>query len=90
MITSQPLSARNTSIVGVSIALGIGFTSVVSSAQIAGVSFMPEGLSIAIGSSPVVLSTISAILMNLLIPEKEEDKAKEDSLESLELNEIEN
>lgn len=51
---------------------------------------MPEGLSIAIGSSPVVLSTISAILMNLLIPEKEEDKAKEDSLESLELNEIEN
>lgn len=90
MITSQPLSARNTSIVGVSVALGIGFTSVVSSAQIAGVSFMPEGLSIAIGSSPVVLSTISAILMNLLIPEKEEDKAKEDSLESLELKEIEN
>lgn len=80
MITSQPLSARNTSIVGVSVALGIGFTSVAASAQAAGVDFMPEALDIAIGSSPVVLATISAVLMNLLIPEKEEDRSKEEDL----------
>ena len=89
MITSQPLSARNTSIVGVSVALGVGFTSVVASAQNAGVVFMPEELAIAIGSSPVVISTISAILMNLIIPEKEEDKAKEDSFEAMEMKELE-
>ena len=74
MITSQPLSGRNTSIVGISVALGVGFTSVVASAQNAGVFFMPEALTVAIGSSPVVLATISAILMNKLIPETEEDR----------------
>ena len=89
MITSQPLSARNTSIVGVSVALGVGFTTVAASAQNAGVVFMPEELAVAIGSSPVVLATISAVLMNLIIPEKEEDKAKEDSLANLELEELE-
>lgn len=90
MITSQPLTGRNTSIVGVSVALGIGFTSVVASAQNAGVNFMPEALTIAIGSSPVVLATISAVLMNLIIPEKEEDKIIEDSLIKEEIVEIEN
>lgn len=50
---------------------------------------MPEELAVAIGSSPVVLAAISAVLMNLIIPEKEEDKAKEDSLANLELKEIE-
>lgn len=74
MITSQPLSGRNTSIVGISVALGVGFTSVVASAQNAGVFFMPEALTVAIGSSPVVLATISAVLMNKLIPETEEDR----------------
>ncbi|MBS6921567.1 MAG: purine permease, partial [Anaerococcus vaginalis] len=58
-------------------------------AQNAGVFFMPEELTVAIGSSPVVLAAISAVLMNLIIPEKEEDKAKEDSLANLELEELE-
>ncbi len=50
---------------------------------------MPEELTVAIGSSPVVLAAISAVLMNLIIPEKEEDKAKEDSLVNLEIKELE-
>ena len=74
MITSQPLSMRNTYIVGVSVAIGFGFTQVVTAAHNAGVSFMPQALEVAIGSSPVVLTTIFAFFMNLLIPEKEEDK----------------
>ncbi|MDO5048233.1 MAG: solute carrier family 23 protein [Anaerococcus sp.] len=74
MITSQPLTMRNTSIVGTSVALGFGFVSVVSVAEAAGVYFMPEELKIAIGSSPVVLAAISAVLMNIIIPEKDEDK----------------
>ena len=77
MIASQPLSMRNTSIVGVSVAIGFGFTTVVAATNAAGISFMPKDLEVAIGASPVVLSAISAVLMNRLIPEKEEDKAKD-------------
>lgn len=83
MITSQPLSARNTSIVGISVAIGVGFTTVAEAAANAGVVFMPQELSIAIGSSPVVLATICAVLMNKLIPEKEEDKPIENELEKV-------
>lgn len=77
MITHQPLTLRNTYIVGVSVAIGFGFTQVVTAANNAGVSFMPASLEVAIGSSPVVLTTIFAFVMNLLIPEKDEDKARE-------------
>lgn len=80
MITSQPLSLRNTSIVGVSVAIGFGFTTVVSAANALGLSFMPSGLEIAIGASPVVLAAISAVLMNIIIPEKEEDKPLENTI----------
>lgn len=80
MITSQPLSLRNTSIVGVSVAIGFGFTTVVSAANSLGLSFMPSGLEIAIGASPVVLAAMSAVLMNIIIPEKEEDKPLENTI----------
>lgn len=80
MITSQPLSLRNTSIVGVSVALGFGFTTVVTAANAAGISFMPASLEIAIGASPVVLAAISSVLMNIIIPEKEEDREINDGI----------
>ena len=80
MITSQPLSLRNTSIVGVSVAIGFGFTTVVTAANSLGLSFMPSSLEIAIGASPVVLAAISAVLMNIIIPEKEEDKPLENRI----------
>lgn len=83
MITSQPLSARNTSIVGISVAIGVGFTSVAEAAANAGVVFMPQELEIAIGSSPVVLAAICAVLMNKLIPEKQEDRQVESELEEV-------
>ena len=85
MITSQPLTLRNTSIVGTSVALGFGFTSVVAVADAAGVVFMSDALKTAIGSSPVVLAAISAVLMNIIIPAKEEDLAdkKDDILEEI-------
>lgn len=73
MITHQPLTLRNTSIVGISVAIGFGFTQVVTAANNAGVSFMPASLEVAIGSSPVVLTTVFAFMMNLLIPAKTED-----------------
>lgn len=77
MITEQPLTVRNTSIVGIAIAIGFGFTTIVSTAESAGVNFMPEALKNAIGVSPVVLAAITSIIMNIVIPEKEEDKKKD-------------
>ena len=77
MITNQPLTMRNTYIVGVAIAIGFGFTQVVTAANNAGVSFMPVSLEVAIGSSPVVLTTLFAFFLNLLIPAKDEDKEGE-------------
>ena len=81
MITSQPLSLRNTSIVGISVALGFGFTTVVASADASGVYFLPEGLKIAIGASPGVLAAISSVIMNIVIPETEEDRFVEEKIE---------
>ena len=77
MITHQPLTLRNTSIVGVAVAIGFGFTEVVTAANNAGVSFISPSLEVAIGSSPVVLTTLLAFFMNLLIPAKKEDKPSE-------------
>ena len=83
MITEQPLTVRNTSIVGIAIAIGFGFTTIVTTADQAGVTFMPEALKNAIGVSPVVLAALTAILMNVIIPEKEEDKKQESTLEEV-------
>lgn len=83
MITEQPLTVRNTSIVGIAIAIGFGFTTIVTTADQAGVSFMPEALKNAIGVSPVVLAALTAIIMNVMIPEKEEDKKQEAILEEV-------
>ena len=77
MITEQPLTVRNTSIVGIAIAIGFGFTTIVATAEGAGVNFMPEALKNAIGVSPVVLAAITSILMNVVIPETEADKRQE-------------
>lgn len=83
MITEQPLTVRNTSIVGIAIAIGFGFTTIVSTADSAGVVFMPEALKNAIGVSPVVLAAITSILMNVVIPETEADKKKENLVEEI-------
>ena len=83
MITEQPLTVRNTSIVGISIAIGFGFTTIVSTADAAGITFMPEALKNAIGVSPVVLAAISSIIMNLVIPETDADKKQETLLDEV-------
>ena len=81
MITEQPLTVRNTSIVGIAIAIGFGFTTIVTTAEGAGITFMPEALKNAIGVSPVVRAAITSILMNIIIPETEADKKQESVLE---------
>lgn len=69
LIVQQPLTYRNTSIVGLSVALGMGITQASSS-----LGTFPAWATTIFGKSPVVIATITAIILNLVLPKKEEDK----------------
>ncbi len=81
LIIKQPLTVRNTAIVGLSVACGQGFTAVADmSKNVAGsvenMSWITPGMYTAFGTSPVVVSCLVAIILNLVLREKEEDRAK--------------
>ena len=63
LIASQDLTARNTTIVGLSAALGVG----ISQAS-AALSQFPAAVTMIFGKSPVVIATIMAVLLNLILP----------------------
>ena len=65
LIASQELTARNTTIVGLSAALGVG----VSQASGALAQF-PDGFTMIFGKSPVVIATLMAVLLNLILPKE--------------------
>lgn len=63
LIASQDLTARNTTIVGLSAALGVGIS------QASGaLSQFPDSFTMIFGKSPVVIATIMAVLLNLILP----------------------
>ena len=65
LIASQDLTARNTTIVGLSAALGVGIS------QASGaLSQFPEAVTMIFGKSPVVIATLMAVLLNLLLPKE--------------------
>lgn len=65
LIASQGLTARNTTVVGLSAALGVG----VAQAGTA-LSQFPEAVTMILGKSPVVIATIMAVLLNLILPKE--------------------
>lgn len=65
LIFTEEMNYRNTSVVGLSIALGMGVTQAAGS--LAG---FPGWVTTIFGKSPVVLATITAILLNLILPGK--------------------
>lgn len=69
LITSQPMSYRNTSIVGLAAALGMG----VSQASSA-LSTFPAWVTTVFGKSPVVLATLFAVLLNIILPRDKTEK----------------
>lgn len=78
IIIKDELSGRNTSIVGLSVALGMGIT------QVSGaLDAFPSGVAMVFGSSPVVITTISVILLNLILPKKtiEQEEIERESIE---------
>lgn len=68
MITEGGFTPRKSSVVGLSVALGVGITQV--SGCLAGEGF-PEWVNTVFGSSSVVVATIVAIILNLTLPNKE-------------------
>lgn len=66
LITSEDMNYRNTSIVGLAAALGMG----ISQASAALATF-PSWVTMIFGKSPVVLATLIAILLNIILPKEE-------------------
>ena len=71
LIASEELNFRNTTIVGLAIAVGMGVTQ--ASASLAQ---FPDWVTTIFGKSPVVLATISAIVLNLILPKQIDPKTK--------------
>lgn len=63
LITTAPLSYRNTTIVGLSIAVGMGVTQASGS-----LAQFPDWVTTIFGKSPVVLATLGAVVLNLVLP----------------------
>lgn len=78
LLTTNPLSSRDKTIVGLAIALGMGFTQLPPEA----VAQFPDWFIMVFGSSPVVLATVVVFALNLLIPAKtiEEERAEREAM----------
>ena len=66
LIAAEGITARNTTIVGLSAALGVG----ISQASAALAQF-PEAVTTIFGKSPVVIATLMAVFLNLVLPKDE-------------------
>ncbi len=66
LIASQELTARNTTVVGLSAALGVG----ISQAS-AALNQFPDSFTMIFGKSPVVIATLMAVLLNLILPKED-------------------
>lgn len=67
LVVQQQLTYRNTSIVGLSVALGMGITQCSDA-----LAQLPAWVTTVFGKSPVVVTTIAAILLNVILPKDKE------------------
>ena len=74
LVASAEMDYRNSSIVGLAAALGVG----VSQAN-AALATLPAWVTTIFGKSPVVLATIIAVCLNLILP-KSRDEEKEEKI----------
>jgi xanthine permease len=73
LFTKGGLTPRKTTVVGMSVALGVGITQV--SGCLTGPGF-PSWVNTVFGTSSVVVATLMAIILNLIIPKEKEEKVK--------------
>lgn len=69
LITKEELTARNTSVVGLSVALGIGVIQASGS-----LGMFPDWAKTIFGESAVVIATMSAIILNQILPKDAEQE----------------
>lgn len=79
LITSEELSIRNSTIVGLGVALGMGVTQISKAAF----STFPDWFTMIFVSSPVILATIIVFTLNLVLPQKTlaEEQAEREEME---------
>ena len=63
LINEQPMNYRNRMIVGISLALGVGISSVSNSLQ-----FFPKDVQNIFGTSPIVIAFLVSFLLNIVVP----------------------
>ena len=63
LIMRQEMTFRNSSILGLSVALGMGISQTPAS-----LTAIPEWVTMIFGKSPVVVATLAAILLNVILP----------------------
>lgn len=68
LITSEELNYRNTSIVGLAAALGMGISQASGS-----LAAFPDWATTIFGRSPVVVATITAVALNLILPKEHKE-----------------
>ncbi len=71
LITADPMDFRNTTVVGLAVAVGMGVTQANAS-----LAQFPEWVTTIFGKSPVVLATIVAIVLNLTLPRTQKKAEK--------------
>lgn len=78
LITSEELSVRNSTIVGLGIALGMGITSVPKATEL-----LDPTLKMIFTSSPVVIATLVVFFLNILLPKKtlEQERAEREAMD---------
>lgn len=79
LIVSDEMSVRNTTIVGLGIALGMGITQIPPE----GLQYLPGWFSMVFASSPVVLATVVVFFLNLVLPQKTlaQEQAEREAME---------
>lgn len=71
LITSQPMNYRNRMIVGIALAVALGFTTVPLSLH-----NLPQSLTAIIGSSPIIVAFLLSFILNIIVPK--DDTVEED------------
>ena len=78
LVASAEMDYRNSSIVGLAAAIGVG----VSQASAALASF-PDWVTTIFGKSPVVLATLIAVVLNIILPKSRDEKKHEKELKKV-------
>ncbi|MEG0687295.1 MAG: nucleobase:cation symporter-2 family protein [Hungatella sp.] len=73
LVMSEEMNYRNTSIVGLAAALGMGISQASAS-----LSAFPEWATTIFGKSPVVVATIVAVALNIILPKEKEQSLPKD------------